>query len=80
MDQPGTGVPARAWLLKVETGPSDRQTSMPVDASRVCSREGPLVVVKISIQAGAERFRGAPPCTSKCKAPASRRMQIASQA
>ena len=61
--------------------PSDRQTSVPADASRVRSRWRLQVVFKKIYPGKCAAFlQGAPPCTLKCKAPASRWMPIASQA
>jgi hypothetical protein len=61
--------------------PSDRQTSMPADASRVRSRSRLQVVCKKIYPGRCAAFpQGAPPCTLRCKAPASRWMPIASQA
>ena len=77
--QPCTGVPARAWLWRS----IDVIRAAGLHAGgrfQVCSRCRLLVVVKMSIQASAERFCKAPPRTSKCMAPASRRMQAAAQA
>jgi len=77
--QPCTGVPARAWHWRS----IDVIRAAGLHAGgrfQVRSRCRLLVVVKMSIQVSAERFCRAPPRTSKCMAPASRRMQAAAQA